>query len=237
MSQRILVGIDTNLSSATQLMLHAAGKLFTSSQQFTLLHIIPMPQVMTAHPGFYMGQAAAFTPTTWQYQEGEELLRRARLILYQYGADSGCVQTMVRAGVPTEELIKAAIETRANLVVVGSRGNTFAQRLRRLIFGSISRTVLRDAPCPVLIVSLPHQQRPTDLVAWYKNEIRRYLKEHPDSLTVFTPAEAASTFLPSHKRTSGRKEIAAAALALEHLANDGMLCRRDIKGELYYIND
>lgn len=236
MSQYILVGIDTDLSPATQFMLRTACELFPS-QQFILLHVIPMPQMMTAHAGFYMGQSTTFAPTTRQYQEAEELLRKARLIMYQHGIDSHYVQTAIRTGIPVEELIRAINEMHAKLIIVGSRGSSLSQRLRRLALGSISHTVLRDASCPVLIVSPPQHPRSTDLVAWYRDEIRRYLKEHPGTLAIFTPAEAALAFIPPHKQTVGRKEIAAAAQALEQLAKDGVLYRRDVKGELRYAND
>jgi hypothetical protein len=88
-----------------------------------------------------------------------------------------------------------------------------------------------------MIVNQPSYKRPSDLVAWYTEEIKRYLHEHSDSLTVFTPQEAAQFIALPNKQNPGRKEIAAAALALENLANDGILCRHNVKGELRYVND
>ena len=44
-------------------------------------------------------------------------------------------------------------------------------------------------------------------------------------------------FVPPNKKKAGRKEIAAATLALEALSGSGVLCRHDIKGELRYVND
>ena len=78
---------------------------------------------------------------------------------------------------------------------------------------------------------------PTDLIAWYEEAITAYLQEHTNSLTVFTPREVAQKFVPPRKKTPGRKEIAAATLALEKLASSGVLCRHDVKGELRYVND
>jgi len=40
-----------------------------------------------------------------------------------------------------------------------------------------------------------------------------------------------------NKKAPGRKERAAAILALEELARNGVLCRHDVKGELRYVND
>jgi len=55
----------------------------------------------------------------------------------------------VRVGIPTAELVAAAREWSADLVIVGSRGRT---RLARLLLGSVARGVLLHAPCSVLVV-------------------------------------------------------------------------------------
>jgi len=89
----------------------------------------------------------------------------------------------------------------------------------------------------VMIVTLPRTAPPGDLVTWYEQAITTYLQEHTNSLTVFTPQEVAQKFVPPRKKAPGRKEIAAAALALEQLASTGLLCRHDVKGELRYVND
>jgi hypothetical protein len=88
-----------------------------------------------------------------------------------------------------------------------------------------------------MIVVPPRAPSPSDLVAWYEEAITHYLKDHTTTLSVFTPQQAAQQFAPPNKKTPGRKEIAAATLALEHLARSGVLCRHDVKGELRYVND
>ncbi len=240
MNERILVGIDMDLSPTTQQTLRSVGVLFeqaTPQVYLVLLNVIPMPQMIVAHPGFYMSQSFPATPGTWQRAQAEEVLNKARQFLQQQGITTERIQTIIRTGVPAEEIVKAARELRAVLVVVGSQGNAWPHRIRRFMLGSISRSVLRDAPCPVMIVNQPRCKRPSNLVAWYEAEIKRYLHDHPDSLAIFTPLEAAQFFVTSTKQKPGRKEIAAAALALENLANDGVLCRHEVKGELRYVND
>jgi nucleotide-binding universal stress UspA family protein len=54
-----------------------------------------------------------------------------------------------RDGSAADGLLDAVADSRAELVVVGSRGNT---GLTRLLLGSVARTVLYQAPCSVLIV-------------------------------------------------------------------------------------
>lgn len=240
MEQHILVGVDSDLSPVTQHALRTAGELFSQAApqvSFVLLNVIPIPQVISTHPGFYMGPTYAASPTSWQRTQAEEVLHKSRLILQQYDVPLDHTQTLIRSGLPSDEVVKAARELQVSLIVVGSRGNAPAQRFRRLLAGSISRNILRDAPCPVMIVSQPHNTLPSDLVAWYEHEIKEYLSKNPGSLSVFTPQRAASTFAPPARPDPGRKEIAAAALALEHLANDGVLCRHTVEGELRYVND
>jgi nucleotide-binding universal stress UspA family protein len=56
---------------------------------------------------------------------------------------------LLRRGRPVDEIIGAAAELDADLVVLGTHGRT---GLRRLLLGSIAERVGRDCPCPVLTV-------------------------------------------------------------------------------------
>ena len=122
-------------------------------------------------------------------------------------------------------------------IVTGSRGNSPGQRLRRWLLGSTSRRILKLAPCPVLVVTLPRPRRPRDLVAWYEAAILQSLHDQSHTLTIFTAQEVAGRFLPHKTHTVGRKERRAAAHALKHLADTGVLCRREMHGEVCYFND
>ena len=55
-------------------------------------------------------------------------------------------------GLPAATLVAEATRRGAELVVVGSRG---AGTARRLLLGSVAEGVLRDSPCPVLVVVRP----------------------------------------------------------------------------------
>jgi hypothetical protein len=75
-----------------------------------------------------------------------------------------------------------------------------------------------------------------NLVTWYKEAVTRSLSEHPGTLKVFTAYDAAQVFAPPNS-TVGKREVAAAARALEELADSGVLCHHRVKGELRYLND
>ena len=55
----------------------------------------------------------------------------------------------VLVGHPADQLIRHAVETKADLIVLGHRGKTL---LQRWLLGSISKRVVSYAHCPVLIV-------------------------------------------------------------------------------------
>jgi nucleotide-binding universal stress UspA family protein len=55
----------------------------------------------------------------------------------------------VKVGAPATEIVKAAREWPADVIVIGSHGRT---GVPRAILGSVAEAVVRHAPCPVLVV-------------------------------------------------------------------------------------
>ncbi len=55
----------------------------------------------------------------------------------------------VRIGEPGVEVLRAADELGADLIVMATHGRT---GLRRLVLGNLAEIVVREAPCPVLTV-------------------------------------------------------------------------------------
>ncbi len=63
---------------------------------------------------------------------------------------AGCtVRTVLRVGVPYREVVTAAKDERADLVLLATHGRG---RIHRLLVGSVADRVIRMAPCPVLTV-------------------------------------------------------------------------------------
>ena len=224
MNKRILLGIDVNFSATTRQALRSVIELMESAAphlHIVLVTVIAMPYMATPSLGMYAGQMLPTGMTLEQRNEAETILRKVQKELQDQGIAPEQIETLVRVGLPADELVKAAKELHVSFIVVGSHGDLAGQKLRRFLVGSTSRRVLQLAPCPVIIANPPHTAHPGDLVAWYEQAIIHHLKEHPGALTVFTPLEVAQKFAPSDKKASGRKEIAAATLALENLANNG----------------
>lgn len=77
---------------------------------------------------------------------GEELLED---ILSDVGCKTESVKARADIGYPVPTILNVAEEEEADLIVMGTRG---LGRLSGLLLGSISRAVVEDAPCPVLLV-------------------------------------------------------------------------------------
>ena len=56
---------------------------------------------------------------------------------------------LVRIGNPAAEIVSVARLLKSDLIVISTHGRT---GLKHLLLGSVAETVLRHAPCPVLIV-------------------------------------------------------------------------------------
>ena len=88
----------------------------------------------------------------------EELERNARIALEDLAKDAELgpgVQTYVREGKPFVEIIRAARELEADVLVVGSHGQS---GLSETLFGSTAERVVRKAPCAVLVVRHPEHR-------------------------------------------------------------------------------
>ena len=111
----------------------------------------------------------------------------------------------VVAGVPAGALVAVAAETQARAICVGSRGRG---PLRAALLGSTSRSVVRQSPCPVLVVpraAIAHAGGGTSIVCGLDGSpesehalraaarLRRLL----DLRLVLVHVEALDTFMPA----------------------------------------
>jgi nucleotide-binding universal stress UspA family protein len=99
-----------------------------------------VPESLTYHPE-YRNEIRKIA----ERESGEKLAKEAEKIS-EMGEVAG---SHTRIGRPDAEIVRAAKEIGAGLVVVGSRG--FGP-IRRALMGSVSNSVVRHAPVPVLVV-------------------------------------------------------------------------------------
>ena len=108
--------------------------------RLVVLHAVPPPVVMPMN-----GVVPA---------DPEESKARVREKLEALHADDPKVAMEHRLvdGDPVHEILRAANETKADIIVMGTHGWT---GLARLLMGSVAEGVVRKAPCPVLTLKTP----------------------------------------------------------------------------------
>ncbi len=141
MFHKILVAVDDSESShravtaATDLALQ-----FDSS--VCLLHAYP-------NIADYLGSPIYEQLVQAQTLEGDQLLQTLRMEIDQATNHRVPVETQLLEGAPTEAILKVAEAEDFDLIVVGSHSKgPFAN----LLLGSVSQTLTRKAPCPVMVI-------------------------------------------------------------------------------------
>jgi nucleotide-binding universal stress UspA family protein len=89
-------------------------------------------------------------PRVARMDQRRALRESAAQALVVRGRDVGVrVSFLVWEGEPGPAIIDAATSERADMIVVGTRGRS---RVERMVLGSVSDHVVRNAHCPILIV-------------------------------------------------------------------------------------
>jgi nucleotide-binding universal stress UspA family protein len=138
MFHRILIAIDASEPAeyAVEAGIDLALKL---KAEVALLHVVPpMP---TAIIDLTLVEA----DSSGRFEEGKQLLAEYRRCLPKKTQ----VEEMVVDGLPSDEIVAIAKDWNADLIVLGTHNR---HGISRFILGSTAETVLRRAPCPVLVV-------------------------------------------------------------------------------------
>ena len=143
---KILLATDGSEGAA-----HAARAAVGLSERFgSPLHVVyveplagyyPVAAPTLYYPGHMLPEAREEAVAEAEKRLDEEAMKVGGL-----GEVSGAY---ARVGVPHAEIVRAAEEIGAGLVVVGSRG---LGGVRRALIGSVSDAVVRHAHCPVLVI-------------------------------------------------------------------------------------
>ncbi len=107
------------------------------SAGLVLVHVVP--------------QARVFAPDGIAVPIGAEESYEPHARLAHLNPDDPTVKTDHRVlnGDPADQILKAAKDVNADLIVMGTHGSG---GLTRLLMGSVAESVMRKAPCPVLTV-------------------------------------------------------------------------------------
>jgi len=139
----IIVGTDGSAHSqrALEWAIREAGIRRTRLTVLTVYQAIPGYRGTVTSPGVH---ALAEKARKTAQEEANILLDRA-------GARPRPLSVTVQAanGLPAEELIRAADDSRADMIVVGARG---AGGFKKLLLGSVSTHLTHHAHCPVAVI-------------------------------------------------------------------------------------
>jgi nucleotide-binding universal stress UspA family protein len=137
--RRILIAVDSGPIAA-----HAADTGVSLARELggevALVHAIDIAPAYGTEAGVSQDQLMAEAR-----REGKRLLVGFR---EQLSLESSTLEFIVE-GTPSEEIVKAARQWPADVIVIGTRGLGSVQRA---LLGSVAEGVMRHAPCPVLVI-------------------------------------------------------------------------------------
>ncbi len=104
-------------------------------------------QLVHVHEGARLFSTVETSPVLWS--EAEAKLHLADEVELTFGTRPQKEDCHLRIGKPVQEIIAAAQELKADLIVIATHGCSGFKHLR---LGSTTEKVIRHAPCPVLVV-------------------------------------------------------------------------------------
>jgi universal stress protein A len=140
--RKILVPIDFSEYSYKSLD-YAVAFAKQSKGSVTLLHVVPLNYVDT--------DLIAFDFTQIEQEAANSAQQRLSNLIKERFDPSQEVDFLVRIGRSADEIINAAKEKDADLIIMSTHGYT---GLKHAFLGSTTENVVRYAPCPVLTVRL-----------------------------------------------------------------------------------
>ena len=140
---QIICPVDFSESSVRALA-YAAALARWYDAHLTVLHVVPTFESMQVR-GDILEPIRVVTPMPRE-RVVEEMSRSLNLAALSPRASS-----VADTGDPQVTIIDQAFSRKADLIVMGTHGR---RGFKRLVLGSVTEAVLRDAPCPVLTVPL-----------------------------------------------------------------------------------
>lgn len=145
----ILCPVDLSESSAGSLV-HAATLARWYNAKLTVLHVVPTFDPVEVRGDLGM-PVHIITPVP-----RERVLEEMRRVVDRTAASSQA-SLVAESGDARTVIVDQALTIKADLIVMGTHGH---RGFKRLVLGSVTESVLREAPCPVLTVP-PHERAVT----------------------------------------------------------------------------
>jgi nucleotide-binding universal stress UspA family protein len=142
--QHIMVPIDFGEVSE-----HALDRALTLAKDLgasvTIVHVMQMP------PYYYSAYAEGLAWPTDELEGAAKTSLDAALESAKKRCSGVRVDAVLLAGVPNVQIVEAATDRKADLIVMGTHGR---RGLVRAFLGSVAERVVRTSPVPVLTVSI-----------------------------------------------------------------------------------
>lgn len=144
-------GLPPNLSWGTA-MIHVKKILyptdFSSYSNQAYLHAVALAETHKAQ----LTIVYVFAPGSDDTANGDRRFWRNQLEQIRPANPNIPVRHVFLDGDPATEIVRYAMDSTTDVIVLGTHGRTGVERL---LMGSVAEKVMRDAPCSVLVVKLP----------------------------------------------------------------------------------
>jgi nucleotide-binding universal stress UspA family protein len=149
--KKILVAVDD--TKASEYVLSVFDNLVRPPEEVILLHVERLEGRSLMIDMLGEAELSTLKESLKGTEYKEELDRKAEKILnyYKKELENGgliSIKTMIREGIPSEEIAKVAEEENVELVIVGCNGK---RGLNRFITGCVSKDVERSSKVPVIV--------------------------------------------------------------------------------------
>lgn len=146
---KVILAIDGSDFSRTAVTKFSGFFTAPANTEIKIISVVEKPAPMVTEP-FAVSSEYYHSVETAHLKEAEIFVAEAAEQLRKWLAGNDIkITTRTLLGDPDKEIVEIAREWNADLIVVGSHGRRFWDRI---LLGSISDSVVHHAPCSVLIV-------------------------------------------------------------------------------------
>jgi nucleotide-binding universal stress UspA family protein len=159
--EHLLVALDGS-PTAERVLEHTEALARAFGSTVTLFRATVSTEALLAQntAGTAVGEVGSLVdPTPILEAERAEAVRYLNAVAGPLRQHNLTVNTEHFEGPPAEEIVERARALGVSLIVMTTHGRS---GLGRLVFGSVAETVLRHAPCPVLMVRVTTDERKED---------------------------------------------------------------------------
>lgn len=129
--------------NATNAIQYAAALANNISARLIIIHVYDKPVMFSDAPLTRIAAASA------QIKANAEKKMKQLVAKLKTKYKNVAFEVLSKDGLPEEKLIKVAEKLGVDMIVMGSTGTS---KLERLLIGSTTARIMRDAPCPVLSI-------------------------------------------------------------------------------------